>query len=113
MNYWSREHTKAWIAQLEDRIDDIAEYIERTAVWCEEHDIDNERVIFICMFITCIWVSQLRCEPITYTELMEMLGVTPASADDEKLYELNDGYADLTHRELLRQTVDTFKDNDM
>ena len=47
MNYWSREHTKAWIAQLEDRIDDIAEYLEKTAEWCEENDIEDERIAFM------------------------------------------------------------------
>ena len=112
MNYWSREHTKAWIAQLEDRIADIAEYLERTAEWCEENDVDDERVAFMCMFLTCIWVSQLRCEEITFVELMEMLGVEHLESDEEKFYELDDRYAGLTHRELLARAVATFTEDD-
>jgi hypothetical protein len=108
MKYWSREDTKAYVAQLEDRIEDIAYYIEKTEQWCDENYIDDERVIFMCMFLTAIWVSQLRCEPISYVELMEMLGVEDIPEDEEKFYELNDTYADLTHKELLIRAVKTF-----
>lgn len=112
MNYWSRENTKAWIAQLEDRLEDIAEYLEKTEEWCFENGIDDERVIFMCMFLTCIWVSQLRDEEITYVELMEMLGIDNIEVDEEKFYELDDQYAGLTHRELLIEAVSNFDPDD-
>ena len=112
MNYWSREHTKAWIAQLEDRIEDIAHYLEKTQEWCNKNYVDDQRIVFMCMFITCIWVSQLRCEEISYLELMEMLGVELPDIKEEKFYELDDRYAGLTHKELLIKAVDTFNMDD-
>jgi len=111
MNYWSREDTKAWVAQLEDRIEDIAHYIDRTLDWCEENYIDDDRVIFMCCFLTAIWVSQLRCEKISYIELMEMLGIKDIpNADEEKFYELDEQYENLTHKELLASAVRHFDD---
>jgi hypothetical protein len=110
MNYWSREDTRAYFAQLEDRIEDITHYVDKTSEWCEDNYIDNDRIIFMCMFLTAIWVSQLRCEPISYMELMEMLGVKDIPEDEEKFYELDDTYADLTHKELLIRAVRTFED---
>jgi hypothetical protein len=112
MNYWSRENTKEWIAQLEDRIEDIAAYLEKTTKWCDENGVDDERIVFMCCFITCIWVSQLRCEEISYMELMEMLGVEQMPGAEEKLYELDNRYADLTHKELLAKAIATFNLDD-
>jgi hypothetical protein len=112
MNYWSREQTKAWITQLEDRLEDIAEYLEKTEIWCDENGIDDDRVVFMCMFLTCIWVSQLRGEEITYVELMEMLGVDELEVGEEKFYELDDQYAGLTHKELLVEAVSNFDPED-
>ena len=108
MKYWSREDAKAWVAQLEDRIEDISHYIDRTLEWCEEHYIDDDKVIFMCCFLTAIWVSQLRGEPITYLELMEMLGIKDIPDDDDKFYKLDERFEDLTHKELLRAAVKQF-----
>ena len=112
MNYWSRENTKAWIEQLETRLEDISEYLEKTEEWCNENGVDDDRVIFMCMFLTCIWVSQLRCEEITYLELMEMLGIDDIEVNEEKFYELDGQYAGLTHRELLFEAVSNFNPDD-
>ena len=108
MKYWSRENTKEWIAQLEDRLEDIAHYLEKTEDWCSEYGVEDERVIFMCMFLTCIWVSQLRDEDITYVELMEMLGIEDSKYGTEKFYELDDKYLNLTHIELLEEAVASF-----
>jgi len=108
MKYWSRENTKEWIAQLEDRLEDIAHYLEKTEDWCSEYGVEDERVIFMCMFLTCIWVSQLRGEEITYVELMEMLGIEDSKHGTEKFYELDDKYLNLTHIELLEEAVASF-----
>ena len=110
--YWSRENTKEWIAQLEDRIEDIATYIDQTIDWCEESEIEDDKIVFMCCFLTAIWVSQLRCEPITYVELMEMLGINYAQDGEEKVYELDDRYAGLTHKELLAEAVHAFDNDD-
>ena len=108
MKYWSREHTKEWIAQLEDRLEDIAHYLEKTEEWCDTYGIDDDRVSFMCMFLTCIWVSQLRNEDITYVELMEMLGIEDLAPGAEKFYELDNKYLNLTHIELLEEAVASF-----
>ena len=108
MKYWSREDTKEWINQLEHRIDDIDYYLGRTLNWCDEYGIDNERIVFMCSFLTCIWVSQVRGETISFTELMEMLGIAEwetTNGTEEKIYELDECYADLDHDELLEMAV--------
>jgi hypothetical protein len=108
MKYWSRQDTKNWVAQLEDRIDDISHYLEKTMEWCDDLEIDNEKVVFMCNFLTCIWVSQLRGEQITFTELMEMMGIEVVELQEEKFYELDAEYVNLTHKELLERAVKTF-----
>ncbi len=108
MKYWSRDDTKEWIAQLEHRVEDIGYYLERTAQWCDEYGIDDSKVLFMCNFITCIWVSYMRNEPITFVELMEILGVKDWEDDEEKIYELDDRWGELDHYELLEQVVDKF-----
>ena len=43
--YWSRDDTKEWIVQLENRIEDIDYYLNRTVEWCETNGVwDNEKV---------------------------------------------------------------------
>jgi len=112
MKYWSREHTKGWIAQLEDRLEDITHYLQKTEEWCDAYGVEDDRVAFMCMFLTCIWVSQLRDEDITYIELMEMLGIEDSESGAEKFYELEDRYLNLTHTELLLEAVSTFNPDD-
>jgi hypothetical protein len=109
MSYWSRKDTKEWVMRLEGRIEDISHYIDKTLSWCEERYIDNDQIIFMCCFLTAIWVSQLRDEPITYVELMEMLGIKDVPEREEKFYELDDKYIDLTHIELLEAAVRHFE----
>lgn len=109
-NYWSRNDTKEWIVQLEHRIDDIEYYLDRTLKWCEEYGVDDERVIFLCSFLTCVWVSTMRGEPITFIELMEILGVEGLHQDEEKIYELSGTWAELDHIELLEKALEKFQD---
>lgn len=112
MKYWSRDNTKEWIAQLEHRIDDIEYYLDQTLVWCDEYGVYDNKVIFMCSFLTCIWVSQMRGEPITFSEMMEMLGVESWDCDEEKVYELDEKFVDLDHFELLELAVQNFSDDE-
>lgn len=112
MKYWSRDDTKEWIAQLEHRIDDIDYYLTRTTEWCDEYGVDDGKVVFMCSFITCVWVSYMRGEPITFVELMEMLGVDDWEAKEEKIYELDDCWGELDHYELLEKIVETYSRGD-
>jgi hypothetical protein len=112
MNYWSRKDTKAWVEQLENRIDDIDYYLKKTIDWCDSYGIDNDQLIFLCSFLTCIWVSELRGEPITYNELMELLGVEDREIEEDKIYELEEKFLELEHDELLEKVVEMFNDID-
>ena len=105
MKPWTRDDTKSWIEALEDRLADISFYLDRTTKWCEDNYIDNEKTIFMCCFLTCIWVSQMRGESITFLELMELLGVDDGEGFEEKIYELDPQYLDLDHEELLEKAV--------
>lgn len=111
MTPWMRRDTKDWIERLESRIDDISYFLEKTTQWCDDNFVDDDRMVFMCCFLTCIWVSQIRNEPITYVELMEILGVEDIEVEEEKIYELDQRYAELEHEELLRRAVDTLSDD--
>jgi hypothetical protein len=105
MTPWTREDTKCWIESVEDRLEDIKVYLDRTTQWCEDNYVGDERTIFMCCFLTCIWVSQLRGEDISYIELMELLGVGSLASQEEKIFELDIEYLGLTHEELLKTAV--------
>lgn len=112
MKYWSREDTKEWIAQLEHRLEDIEYYLHRAEEWCDEYGVEDDRVIFMCCFLTCVWVSHMRGEPISFTELMELLGVEEWECDEDKIYELDEQWADLDHHELLEKAVAKMSEDD-
>lgn len=110
---WTRDDTKEWISQLEHRLEDIDYYLQRTTEWCDEYGIDDDRLVFLCSFLTCIWVSHMRGEFITQTELMELLGVQLQSESlDDKIYELDDKWGSMDHEELLERAVEIFNKDD-
>lgn len=111
MRYWSRDDTKAWVEHLEQRIEDISYFLDKTVEWCEDNYVYEDHLVFVCSFLTCIWVSQCRGEPITYVELMELLGIENVEVEQEKFYELNDKFLDLTHEQLLTAAVKMFKES--
>ena len=108
MTYWSRNDTKEWIIQLEHRVQDIDYYLNKTLEWCEDYGVDDNHVVFMCSFLTCVWVSHMRDEPITFTELMEMLGVREWDSNEEKIYELDDRWGNLDFHDFLEQVVEKF-----
>lgn len=101
MNYWSRDNTKDWIHQIENRVEDFQYYVDRTLNWCEQNDVYSEKTILILTFMTCIWVSTMREEPITFSELMEILNLPLDEKFEDKIYELDDRYKHLDHDQLL------------
>lgn len=107
MKPWTRDDTKDWICQLENRIKDIDYYLKKTIDWCENYGIDDDHVVFMCSFLTCIWVSTLRDETITTVELKEILAIEDWEFDEDKVYELNDVWLELDHTELLEKIVVT------
>lgn len=112
MRYWSRDDTREWVKQIESRVDDINYYLDRTQKWCDDYGIDNGKTYFMCNFLTCVWVSQMRGENITFSEMMEMLGVDEWECDEDKFYELDPEFSELEHETLLQKAVEVFSDDD-
>jgi hypothetical protein len=54
----------------------------------------------------------MRGEPISFTELMELLGVEEWESDEEKIYELDEKYAELDHHELLEHVIENFRNEE-
>lgn len=106
---WTREDTRDWIKCLKHRIDDINYFLNLTVEWCEDNYIYDHDRVFICSFITCIWVSYQRDEPITYNELLEMLGLDNMTIKEDKLYELDEDFVNLEHEQLLETVIRKFK----
>jgi len=110
--YWSRNDTKEWISQVETRIEDMDYYLKRTVEWCEINGIYDDRKVFICNFLTCIWVSHMRNETISYKELLELLGLGELEGIEDKIYDLGPKFKDLDHEEMLSLlSIDDYYDD--
>lgn len=105
---WTREDTQHWISQLENRIEDIDYYLQRTVEWCEDNGIYSDQKVFACMMITVIWVSQMRLEPVSKREAYELLGIKDWVEAPEEIFELGEKYQDLDLDELLWLVSDSF-----
>lgn len=101
MHIWTREDTKHWIAQLEHRIEDIDYYLKKTVEWCEDNYVYDDRKVFMLSFLTIIWVSHMREEPISYVELLEILGMPEMIVGDDKIYDLGPELSNVEHEQLL------------
>lgn len=105
MKAWSRDDTKEWVAQLENRIDDIEFYLKRTVEWCEENEVYSEKAIFICSVMAIIWVCHLRNEPISKHEIFEILGVKNWQDIEDEVFQFNPAYEDMELEQLLNFVV--------
>ena len=74
-NVWSRDHTKYWIAQLENRIEDIDFYLRKTIEWCELHGVHEDHRVFVCSIMTVVWVSHMRGESVSKREAFELRSI--------------------------------------
>ena len=108
MGYWSRSDTKQWILQLENRIEDIEYYLKRTAEWCDQNEVYDERLIFACLVMTASWVSYMRQEPLSKKEIFEILGVKGWDSIEDAIFEFNGDYENFEHEDLLQMIVDSF-----
>lgn len=105
MMAWSRERTRDWIAQLENRIDDIEYYLNETIRWCEDHEVYDDETVFGCALITVVWVSHMRREPISKREALEILAVPDWDSARDEEFLLGQNYQDLELEELLRRVA--------
>lgn len=108
MYVWNRQSTRNWIAQLENRIEDIEYYLRRTVEWCEANEVYDDRTVFACTVMTAVWVSHMRDEPISKQELFEILGIKGWDTIDDAIYEFNKDYEMLDHEELLEMVASSF-----
>lgn len=111
MKPWTREDTKHWIAELEYLIEDIDYYLQQTLKWCEDHYIYDDRKVFMLSFLTVIWVSNMRDEPISYVELLEILGIPDMIVGEDKTYHIEPELLDISHEEFLELIVKGFDSN--
>lgn len=109
MREWSIADTKEWLMKIQSRVEELKFFMEKTKCWCDEQDIYDSKLIFICCFITCIWVSQTRGESISSLELLDILEVDYPGEPEEKLFFLDSDFAELDHKELLEKAVETFR----
>lgn len=108
MKYWSREDTKHWITQLENRIDDIDYYLKQTIEWCELHGIYSDKDVFVCAMMTVIWVSHMRGEPVSRREAFELLGIQDWDQIPDDEFELGSKYKDYDLEDLLYSVARSF-----
>jgi hypothetical protein len=105
---WTRNDTKHWINQLENRIEDIEFYLRRTVEWCEENDVYSNNTVFVCSVMALTWVCHLRGEEISRREIFEILGVDNWNALEDSVLKFNPKYEEMQLEELLELVVSSF-----
>ncbi len=110
MKPWTRDDTKYWISQLENRIEDIDYYLNQTLKWCEDNEIYSDKLVFICSVMTVVWVSHCRNEPIGKQELFEILGIENWQSVDNDLLSFSPIFESMELEDLLHLVVRSFLD---
>ena len=100
--FWSLDDTRDWIAQVENRVEDIDYYLRQTVAWCERHNVLDDNRVFMCSFLTIVWVSHQRSEQVSYREMMEILGLGHLEIEDDKIYDLGAQFANMEHEDMLQ-----------
>ncbi len=109
--YWSREDTQHWIAQLENRIEDIDYYLNRTVEWCENNGIWENESVFTLSFVTVIWVCHMRQEEVSRREIYEMLGLNDWQDCEDHVMELGNILSNLDYEPMLELVAKRFQNN--
>jgi hypothetical protein len=105
---WTRDQTREWIAHLENRLEDIDYYLNRTVEWCENHGVYNDQAVFACAVMTVIWVSHMRQEPLSKREVLELVGVLDYYNAEDQEYQLNPEFQNYELEELLEIVADNW-----
>jgi hypothetical protein len=105
---WTRQDTQEWIAQLENRVEDIEFYLRRTLEWCEDNEVYSDNLVFVCSVMTITWVCHLRNEPVSKKELFEILGIENWDAIEDAILEFNPKYESMELEDLLDFIVSSF-----
>lgn len=102
---WTRDHTKDWVSQLENRLEDIDYYLAETIKWCEDNEIYDDETVFGCTLITLVWVSHMRQEPISKREAMEILGIEKWDSVSDEEFILGEQHHGCDLFEILRKVA--------
>ncbi len=105
---WTRDQTKEWISQLENRLEDIDYYLNQTVSWCEDRGVYNDQAVFACAVITVIWVSHMRHEPLSKREVLEIVGVIDYYNAEDMTYELGEEFQNYELEELLEMVAENW-----
>jgi hypothetical protein len=108
MKPWTRDDTKEWIVQLENRIEDIDYYLNQTLKWCEDNEIYSDKIVFICSVMTVIWVSTCRNEPVGKKEVFEILGIENWQSVEDDILKFNPTFESMELEDLLHLIVRSF-----
>ena len=103
---WTRDQTKDWVSQLENRIEDIDYYLRNTIEWCEERGVYNDQAVFACSVMTVIWVSHMRQEPISKREVFEILGIKDWDQIADDIFELSPEFQNYDLNDLLEMVAE-------
>jgi hypothetical protein len=105
---WTREDTKDWLFQIHHRIEDIDYYLMRTVEWCEENGVYDDEKVLICSMMTVLWVSNMRQEPVTRRETLEILGIQGWDQIEDAEFMLGAQYQNYDLEQLLEELVKKF-----
>jgi len=100
---WTREDTKLWIHDQYLKLEDINYYLKSTVEWLEGKGINNKKIVFLCSFMTIIWVNHLRGSTSSKREIFELLEIPNWEEIKDQAYVLPAAYIEmnLDHEELL------------
>lgn len=101
MKPWTRDETKNWIKNLENRISDIDYYLKKTIEFCEFNEVYDNKTVLVLTMMTVIWVSHMRNEFVSYNEMAEILGIENVAIDNDQIYDLGIKFSQLDHEEML------------
>lgn len=100
MRYWSRNDTRYWINQLQNRIEDIHYYLSETIKFCEKKAILDNQDVIILSVMACIWVSGMRNEKISLSEVVEILNLDMTITND-RIFDLSEEMSQFNFEQML------------
>lgn len=104
---WTKEDTQLWIHDQYLKLEDVNYYLKATVEWLENKGIDDNKIAFVCSFMTIIWVNQMRGSLSSKREIFELLEVPHWDEVTDQLYILPNAYVamNLDHEEMLELIV--------
>lgn len=111
MKPWTRDDTHHWIEQLENRIEDIDYYLNRTVEWCENNGIWSNENVFTLSFVTVLWVCHMRNEEVSRKEVYEMLGIEGWEDSEDLVMELGNLLNNLDFEPMLELVAEKIQNS--